>query len=341
MCQRIHEWDGPLKLEEVPIPKADGNACRVKVEACGIGLTVLNAIRGDLGSDPDMLPRIPGHEIVGTVVEVGPEVATLAVGDRVMVYFYLTCGACERCRAGLEPLCERFSGFVGVHVDGGYAEYVSLPERVCVRVPKDLDAVQATVIPDAVGTPVHVCGSRANIRPHHRVAILGAGGGVGAHMIQVAEVFGAEVVGIDVDMTKLDRLRELSGCEIATFDEVSFTQDEFDVVIDLVGRRPTLEWALRALKRRGRMVLLTTFPEERFEVDPAKAVFGELEIVGSRYVPYAELDLAAQLVDSGRVTPVVSEVRPLERVEDIHDLLRTGSLFGRGAVVFDGQEASG
>lgn len=134
-AQVLHEWGGEVVYEQVQTPAPGPGEALVQVEACGVGLTVLNYMRGDLGSRPEDLPRIPGHEVVGKVVEVGAGVGELRVGDRVMAYFYLTCGRCDFCRLAHEPLCRNFQGYVGVTRDGGYAEYMALPAANLLPVP--------------------------------------------------------------------------------------------------------------------------------------------------------------------------------------------------------------
>src|SRR5439155_616687 len=83
-------------------------------ELCGGGLTVLNYMNGNQARRPEWLPRIPGHELVGTVVEQGPGVENPRIGERVMAYFYLACGHCDLCRLAHEPLCRNLKGNVGV-----------------------------------------------------------------------------------------------------------------------------------------------------------------------------------------------------------------------------------
>ena len=185
----------------------------VEVEACGIGLTVLNCIDGHLGALPDNLPRTPGHELVGTVAAVGVGVPAERVGERVAAYFYLFCGRCPACLAGLENRCVHLAGFVGVDRDGGYGELTTLPARNTIPV-GGLDPVSATVLPDAVATPVHVA-RRSGIAPGNRVAVVAAGGGLGIHMVQVARVDGGEVVGLDIDPVKLGYLSDEVGVEVA------------------------------------------------------------------------------------------------------------------------------
>jgi len=339
-AQVLHAWGGPLSYEEVPVPAPAPGEVLVKVEACGVGLTVLNYMRGDLRQPGPHLPRIPGHEVVGRVEALGDGVTGPAVGDRVMAYFYLTCGHCEFCRLAHEPLCRNFGGYVGVTRDGGYAEYVALPAANWLPVPEGIPAVEATAIPDAIGTPFHVC-RRAGIGPGDVVMVVGAGGGVGIHMVQMVRVFGGEAIGIDLGEPKLGAIRRAGAMAAIDFrwedcaDRVrAAAPSGVSVAIDFVGQPQTLAFCLQALDRRGRLVLLTTFPGVEFPVSPRGMVIDELTILGSRYTSRWELLQAARLVAQGKIRPVVSQTVSLENVQAIHAKLREGTLLGRGAIVF-------
>ncbi len=337
-AQVLHQWDGQLIYEEVETPTPAPGEVLVRVEACGVGLTVLNYMRGNLGTRPEDLPRIPGHEAVGRVVATGAGVDTPRVGDRVMSYFYLTCGSCDFCYRAHEPLCRNFRGLVGVARHGGYAEYLALPAVNFLPVPENLSSIEATTIPDAVATPFHVC-RRAHIGPGDVVVIVGAGGGVGIHLVQMVQAFGAEAIGVDLGEAKLQAVRAV-GARIAldfrTPDLVTQIRASTQVsaAVDFVGRPETLAFALELLDRRGRLVLLTTFPSVSFELSPRRLVLDEVSVLGSRYASRWEVSHAAHMVSAGRIKPVISEVVPLSRVEEIHSKLRSGTLIGRGAVAF-------
>jgi D-arabinose 1-dehydrogenase-like Zn-dependent alcohol dehydrogenase len=340
-AQVLRSWGGPLALVDRPRPAPQPGEVLVEVRACGVGLTVLNYISGQMGR-PDTLPLVPGHEITGVVAAVGPGVDAVRAGDRVVVFFYLTCGRCEFCRAGRDSLCRNFQGNVGVHRDGGYAEFVALPEANVLPLPEGVPFVEGTAIPDAIATPYHVCASRARVRVGDRVLVIGAGGGVGIHMLQMARLFGARVVAVDTDETKLARCLELGAEHAVNFrasDAEARARAALDggatVGVDLVGSEQTLAWTLGLLGRGGRMVTLTTFADVGFQVVPRRMVMDELEVLGSRYCGRAELLAAARLVQDGRIRPVVSRAVPLEEVETLHAMLREGRLLGRGAVTFE------
>lgn len=335
---RIHEWGGPLRWESFDVPEPRAGEVRVRVEACGIGLTVLNCIRGDLADDAARLPRVPGHEMVGRVEAAGPGLDAPAVGQRVMAYFYLVCGRCDACRAGHDALCRNLAGWVGVHRDGGYAPVAVLPAGNAVPLPESIPAAQATAIPDAIATPLHVCRTRARIQPGDRVAVVGAGGGVGIHMVEMAALFGGRVAGLEAAERKFDAIRRMGGVPVRSraFDEIdlrpAFDDEPPTVVIDLLGSRASLTWALEVLPLAGRLVVLTTFRDVDLPVSPRDLVLRELTVYGSRYASKAELRESAELVAAGRIHPVVSQVVPPAEVEAVHRALRDGTLIGRGAI---------
>ncbi|MBI3050077.1 MAG: alcohol dehydrogenase catalytic domain-containing protein [Acidobacteria bacterium] len=335
---RIHEWGGPLRWESFDVAAPQPAEVLVRVEACGIGLTVLNCIRGDLANEAARLPRVPGHEIVGRVEAVGESVTAPAIGQRVMAYFYLVCGRCEACRSGGDSLCRNLAGWVGVHRDGGYAPVTVLPAANVVPLPDSIPAAQATAIPDAIATPLHVCRTRARVQPGDRVAVIGAGGGIGIHMVEMAALFGARVAGLEAGEGKLETIRRMGAVPILSrsFDEIdlspAFDDERPTVVVDLVGSRASLAWALDALALGGRLVVLTTFRDVGLPVTPRDLVLREITLYGSRYASKAELRESAELVAAGRIHPVVSRVVPPTGIEQVHRALREGTLIGRGAV---------
>lgn len=333
---RIHRWGGPLQWDTFPRGVPGPGEALVRVDACGIGLTVRNYTSGNLTTREDLLPRVPGHELTGVVTATGPGAAHLE-GRRVVAYFYLSCGACPACQAGDEPRCDGLAGWVGTHRDGGYAPWTVLPARNLVPVPDDLDPVAATVVPDALATPVHVCRRRARIGPGDRVAILGAGGGVGMHMVQVARLVGGDVAGLDLTDAKLAAIEDLGAVardahDLGGLDPAMWPAGGPTVVIDLVGTQATLAWGLQALVPGGRQVVVTTVREGSLTLVPRDLVFREVQVMGSRYARRSEIATAAALVRSGRVRPVVGAVVDPPDVPDVHELLAAGTLLGRGAV---------
>lgn len=337
-AQLLHAWGDALRFEKTAVPTPGPGEVLVRVDACGVGLTVLNYMNGNMDRRPELLPRVPGHEFVGTVAETGPGVDRPRVGERVMAYFYLACGHCDFCRLAHEPLCRNLRGNVGVATNGGYAEYATLPAFNCLPVPAALTAVQATAVIDAIATPLHV-NRRAAIAPGDVALVIGAAGGVGIHMVQMCRFFGARVVAVDLGADKLAATREAGAAVAIDFTDPDAarllrdaTPSGVSVAIDMVGRAETLAFCFEALDRRGRLVMLTTFPGVVLGVPPRQLVRDEVSVMGSRYASRWEVSRAAELVADGTIRPVVSEVVPLERVGEIHARLRAHTLLGRGAV---------
>ena len=334
---RIHEWGATPVWEELPEPVPGPGEVALDVAACGVGLTVLNCIDGNLDDGRATLPRVPGHELVGTVSAIGPEVPSELAGRRVVGYFYLFCGECAACLAGKEQRCARLAGWVGVHRNGGYAPRVVLPARNVIPVPEDLDPVAATVVPDAVATPVHVA-ARAQIDESDRVVVVGAGGGVGIHMVQVAAHHGAAVAGFDVGPDKLAAIERLDALAVDSSDFSSVDADRLfsggppTVVVDLIGTDASTMWGLDALGMGGRLVALTTFPGRPQTFESRNLVFRESALVGSRYATRAQVAEAGALVAAGDIAPIIGSVCGPGDVLGLHDLLRSGELIGRGAL---------
>lgn len=326
--------DGDLELVEPDVPEIGVNDVLVEVEATSVGLTVYKAIHGRIADDPANRPRIPGHEIVGRVVEVGDGVTEVDRGDRVGAYFYLSCGRCDACRSGHEPLCENLDGHVGVDIDGGFAEYARLPAFNAITLPDALDPIDATVVPDAVATPYHVADRRAEVEPGDEVMILGAGGGVGIHLVQMVQYFGGRVTAVDQRAYKLDRCADLGAIRTVdtTAESLVDLDVSFDAVVDFTSSPDLVMQALDLVAPQGTVVILSGSFDRPIEIESRGLVHREFDVVGSRYCSRYEFRRGASLVADGTIEPVVTEVVDLDGVTDLLDAIAAGDHLGRGAV---------
>jgi len=341
----LEKFGDPLKLKDVPMPKVGPNDALIKVRVCGAGLTVVIMI-----ATPGRIktyPRIPGHEIAGEVVEVGSEVRTVKAGSRVTNHFYLTCGNCRYCRSGRETLCENFRGNVGNGCDGGYAEYVVLPERNLVPIPDGVTDLEAAVASDAIATPYHACHAEAQISPGDDVLIIGAGGGVGIHMVQMARLCGGRVIAAEVGEEKMELARTMGADEIIDARRGDIVKQVraltngrgVDASIDIVGTSQTLQACLESLAPAGRMVIIGSKPasvygeDPTFKVNPQEFMRQAQEIHGSRYVNNSEIQRVLELVKHKRIKAVVNKTFPLEDAEKVHELLRKNAIAGRAALI--------
>ena len=271
---------------------------------------------------------------------------TVKAGQRVTNHFYLTCGQCRQCRSGRETLCLNPGGNIGAATDGGYAEYVVLPERNTVPIPDGVTYVDAAVASDAIATPYHACHKEARLGPGDSALIIGAGGGVGIHMVQMARLCGARVLAADIGDDKLALARKMGADDVIDArdgnlaDNVKMlTQGEgVNAVIDIVASRTTLESGLQALAMGGRLVIIGAQPkavygaDPGFTVNPIDFLHRGLELHSSRYVNAAEIAQTLELVRLKRIKPVVTQTFTLERVEEAHDLIRRNATAGRLAL---------
>ncbi len=343
----LRELAGPLHLTEVPIPVPGPGEVRVRVRATGVGLTVVI-----MTANPGLVtsfPRIPGHEVAGDVVEIGPQATNVALGDRVACHFYLTCGACPFCRSGRETLCERFAGYLGMAADGGYAEHLVVPARNLCRIPEGVSYLEAAIAADAIATPLHACREEARIGPGDKVLVVGAGGGVGIHAVQVAKLCGGWVLGADVTDEKLEMVRAVGADEVidARADELSKQVlartggRGVEAAIDFVASAETLEACVRSLAPAGRLVIVGNRPkavfgkDPTFRVDPGLMLRKMLEIHGSRYVTLSELAQTLELLRQKRLEAIVTRTFRLDDLEAAHQLLRENKIPGRAALVLD------
>lgn len=329
----IEQFGGDVRMADVPAREPGPGEALVEVVACGVGLTLEIGRSGAFGGS---VPRVLGHEFSGYVRTVGPGVHGWRPGDRVTASFYLFCNQCDFCAAGRETLCTDLRGVVGLAIDGALADYVTLPAHNLVRVPAGVELETAGVTADAIATPYHVLTKRAPVVPGQRVAVVGAGGGVGVHMVQMAKAFGAVVVAIERDPAKLARLPELGvdACVDAAGDDwaeaaVEAAGGQIDTVVDTVASDVTLRNGFAAVGRAGTLVVLGIRPGSRIELDPLRLASDEIFVTGTRYATRTEIARSLELVRQGRVRPVIGARFALERTPEAFAAIQRNEVFGR------------
>jgi alcohol dehydrogenase, propanol-preferring len=308
----------------------------VRVTAAGVCHTELHFVSGLL--DLGVAPMTLGHEIVGVVEAVGPRVAADRVGERVIVYYYVGCGACRHCRVGNEQICPNLRAEYGFVSDGGYAEYVTVAERSAVPLPDSISDVAAVPIGCGVTTAVHAA-KLANVAAGEWVVVYGAGG-VGFGLVQLARARGARVIAVGRTAAKLRLARELGAEAVvdAGSESVSTRIRELtggagaDVIFECVGNAETMAQASAALGRRGRLVFIG-YSADSFTVHPIQLVVFEQNVLGSVGNTLQDLYEAIDLAARGVVRTVVDRALPLERFQDGLDALERGELVGRAVLL--------
>ena len=324
-----------FEVRDVETPEAGPKDVVIEVHATGICGHDIAIMTGLLRRGVDH-SVILGHEISGTIAQVGSDVSGLSEGDPVVASLTASCGRCDRCNSGLDYRC-RYGTGVGHGVNGGFAEYIKLPATSVTPLPSDIDLVGACLIGCPIGVCVRAARSVARVAAGESVLVTGAGGGLGVHAVQIANALGAgQVFAATSSPEKLDVLDgyapggAILGGEL-DFSELvlAFTEDQgADVVIDTVGSA-TFRSAIRSLSQYGRMVLLGEVEGSRASLNLTDIMFRDAAIYGSTGASRPDIEAAIEMVASGSVQPVVHTAMPLEDAAEAVSLVTSRQVTGR------------
>lgn len=339
----LREFDRPLSLEQVPDPRPSPEEVVVRVKACGVCYTDVKVSKGQVAAT--RLPHILGHEIAGDVVEVGGSVKDVKIGDRCLVYEYLSCGECIYCQSGRENQCIHLLqreglGRLGLDKPGGYAEYVKAPARCVALIPKGVSYEAAGIAADAIATPYHAIRDNGHLVPGSKVMTIGAGG-LGIHGAQIARHFGGEVLALDIDDAKLNLARGLGVDRTANpaDEDIPAIVREWtnglgcDNVFDFTGTPDTLGLALKCLKNVGELVIVGYTYGEDFCHPIQQLISREITIIGCRASTFRDQREAMELLADEAVKPVIDKVFPLEQANEVLEELKTKGFMGRAVLV--------
>ena len=329
-----HGAPGKFELRELPEPQPGPDEVVVQVQACGLNHLDLWLEAAGLPM-PLQLPRTPGGEIAGRVLETGGSLNDWKRGDAVAVQSNLFCGECEFCRRGEESLCHR-SVILGVQRDGGFAEKVVVPARALVRLPAGVDFDTSAALTLAGSTAMHMLTSRARVRQDDWVLVSSGASGVGSAAIQIAKQLGARVISTGSTPAKRSLARHLGAeCVLDAHDarwpaEVrSITNKRgVDVVIEHVGGDMFLK-CFECLARGGTMVTCgaTAGREVAFNLWPF--FVKQHRLIGSYGRDATDLKATLEWAAAGKLKPVVDSVFPLDRVPEAFAKLRSRRALGK------------
>lgn len=307
----------------------------VDIEYCGVCHTDLHVAHGDFGKVPG---RVLGHEGIGIVKEIAPDVKSLKVGDRVSVaWFFEGCGACEYCTTGRETLCRTVKN-AGYSVDGGMAEQCIVTADYAVKVPEGLDPAQASSITCA-GVTTYKAIKEAQLQPGQWTVIFGAGG-LGNLAVQYAKkVFNAHVVAVDINNDKLSLAKEVGADIVINGHEVDDvaaliqekTGGAHSAVVTAVSK-VAFNQAVDSVRAGGRVVAVG-LPSEMMDLSIVKTVLDGIQVIGSLVGTRKDLEEAFQFGAEGLVVPVVQK-RPVSDAVDVFDEMEAGTIQGRMVLDF-------
>ena len=343
----------PLREMEVDPPGVDSRSVLVKVDAEGVCHSDVHLISGsyDLGEGRKLsttrggalLPLTPGHEIAGRVAELGgqAEPSGLKKGERVVVYPWIGCGACRKCLSAKENLCEGAPAFLGFMRDGGYSEYVLVPDARYLAPADGVDPSQSATLACS-GLTAYTAVRKCGLRPDDLLLVIGAGG-LGTAAIQIAKkVTAARVAVADVDDSKLELAAKLGADH--TFNTARMDAKEMaskikgvnqgrgaDAIADFVGRPETASMGVRVLGHEGRLVLVGLMGGKLEVPIPMLPLLGT-QIVGNFTGALADLLELVDLARRGVIAPVVTESYRLGEANEALARLQRGEIRGRAVL---------
>jgi NADPH:quinone reductase-like Zn-dependent oxidoreductase len=320
---------------DVAVPVLDGpHAVRIRMQAVALNhldLFVLGGLPGHTLT-PDWIPVADG---TGVVESIGSAVTTVGVGDTVVINPGQSCGVCDYCAAGQDPLCRKYT-ILGEHRAGTAAELCVVPETTLCRVPAEWPVAERAAFGLASLTAWRMVHGKARVTAGDRVLIWGIGGGVALAALQLCKSAGATVWVTSGDTTKLTRAQALGADHLLNHrtDDVpaqiraATAKRGVDVVIDSVG---TATWSrsLAALGRGGRLVTCGGTSGPMLEMDVRRLFMNQWTIHGSTMGSAAEWRAVCGAYLRRELTPVVDSEFTLDAARDAYARLESGAQFGK------------
>ena len=340
---RLEAINSGLVDRELPLPRAGHGEVLVRIEAAGVCHSDVHYRDGT--APPPELPITPGHEIAGVIAEAGDGVSENRVGERVCIHYLITCRQCTACTREAEQFCKD-AKMIGKYCDGGFAEYIAVPEINAVPIPAGLATEAAAIIMCSTATAYHAIVTSRFIAGE-TAAVFGVGG-LGLSAVQLLREMGAlKIFAVDIDAERLAKAESYGAVAInaSMLDPVSQIRNAtdgagVDVAIELIGKRITIEQSSQVLAPRGRAAV-AGITQEKAHIDTYGDLIGrEASVIGVSDHLRSELPYLLSLAATNRidVQSLVTNRIALDAAE-INDALDRLSRFETGVrtVVFPAQ----
>jgi propanol-preferring alcohol dehydrogenase len=306
----------------------------VKIEACGVCHSQLHSIEGDwkdIGIPPT-LPIVPGHEVVGKIIEIGNDVKKFKTGERVGITPLLaSCLDCQYCNEGKEYLCENMD-VTGESLKGGYTEYITVSEDFATKVPDNMKSEYAAPL-FCAGITAYKAVKAADPEKNKKIAIFGIGG-VGHMAIQFAKIEGCEVSAVSRKEKHLDVAKKIGADNVFVYssNQEQFLQNViknyglFDAAIVFAPVDEVTDTAIKSIKKGGIVVIATVGKIPNFLAFEEKTIRGTL--IGSR----KDMEDVIKISSENKLE-VVTEAFPLEEANQVLVKLKNSEINGRAVLI--------
>ena len=343
---QIIEPNKPLEINETELPKPNGNQVIVKVKSTGVCHSDLHLWEGGYDTGDGFMkvtdrgvkfPVTPGHEVVGSVEEIGDSVQGVNIGDLVLVYPWIGCGECATCEKGDTNLCESPKS-LGVFQDGGYAEYVLVPDAKFLAKIDNLDPDAAASLACS-GLTAFTAVKKALTNSPENILIVGAGG-LGLMGVQIANALTkANIICADLDDEKLESAKKLGATHIINTKEsdavkkiMSICNEKgVDSIIDFVNAPPTVKMDLSLIRKRGNIILVGLFGGS-VELSLVSVPLKAITIQGAYTGNYNDMLELIKLAQRGVINPIVSKHYKLDDANTALDDLKNRKIIGRAVI---------
>lgn len=331
---RFHEHGTSevLRYEDAPEPVISSTEVLVRVKACALNHLDIHLRRGVRKMS---LPHIVGADVAGEIAAVGAEVRGWKAGQKVLLQPGVSCGVCAACVSGDDNLCRQYA-VLGSAGDGGYAEYVKVPEANVLAYPEGLSWEQAAAVPLVFLTAWHMLLNRARMRPGDTVLVIGGGSGVGSAAIQIVKLFHGRVIATAGSDAKLEKARELGADDVINHTTGDITAEVkritgkrgVDVAFEHVGVA-TWNHSYMSLATGGRLVTCGVTSGYDANIDLRYLFSKNLSLIGSFMGRKDELIELLKFVQQGKLKPVVDRVYPLAEARAAQEHIEKREQFGK------------
>lgn len=347
----MRRYGGPevLELLDWPEPEVGPRDVLIRVYAVTVGRVLDVEVRARGADFHATLPRILGSDPAGVVEVVGSDVTSVRPGDRVVSTSSLFCGECDPCRAGLTNACVDHR-VVGVHTNGGYAEYCAIPDDTVVRVPNHVTLEQAALMGVSYPVAWNLLRYAGGLSAGDDVLIMGAGGGLGIAGVLVGKALDARVIAAAGADWKLERCLEVLGADETVnyaepgwsrrVRELSADGGGVHVVYENISSPDLFADALASLRPYGRLVTCGSHGGDVVPLQVRSLYRGHLTIAGDTGATLAQIrEVFAMVTDRRLAPPPVFHRFALEDVAAAQEAASGRDLFGRALLVVREEEA--